>query len=309
MKQYLELLKDIRDHGVKKADRTGIGTISLFGRQVRYNLDEGFPLLTTKKMYIRGIIHELLWFLHGDTNIRYLIQNDVKIWNEWPFQAYLEKNDLAGKFPRYSESWRKKMEEFVEQVKNDADFAERWGDLGPVYGKQWVRWETKDGTRINQIQNAIDLIRNDPTSRRILVNAWNVGDIQELIKSHNYAPPACHTLFQFIVVNGKLSCHLYQRTADTFLGVPFNLASYALLTMMMAQVTDLEPHEFIHTFGDVHIYLNHLEQVNEQLSREARPLPTMKLNPAVKSIFDFKYEDFTLEGYDPYPAIKAPIAV
>jgi thymidylate synthase len=309
MQQYLDLLNKIYTEGDDKDDRTGIGTRSIFGAQIRMDLSKGFPLLTTKKMYTKAIIHELLWFLKGDTNIRYLVQNDVKIWNEWPFQVYLEKNGLDKEFPMYSDGWKKKMDDFIQRIKDDGDFAKQWGDLGPVYGKQWVRWETKDGQTINQIQNAVDMIKKEPHSRRIMVSAWNVGDLQELIKQHTFAPPACHTLFQFIVVKGKLSCHMYQRTADTFLGVPFNIASYSLLTMMIAQVTSLLPGEFIHSFGDAHIYRNHFVQVKEQLERKPKTLPTMKINPDVKDIFGFKFEDFTLEGYDPYPPIKAPIAV
>lgn len=264
MKQYLDLLREIRDNGVTKTDRTGVGTKSIFGHQMRFNLQDGFPLLTTKKVFLKGIIYELLWFLKGDTNIKFLTDNNVHIWDEW---------------------------------------ADENGDLGYVYGKQWRSWEATDGRVIDQISQVVDLIKNHPDSRRILVTAWNPAEIDKM------ALPPCHCLFQFYVADGKLSCQLYQRSADTFLGVPFNIASYALLTMMLAQVCGLEPGEFIHTTGDTHIYLNHLEQVNEQLSREPRPLPKMIINPDVKSIFDFKYEDFQLEGYDPYPAIKAPVAV
>ena len=264
MKQYLDLLREIRDNGVTKTDRTGVGTKSIFGHQMRFNLQDGFPLLTTKKVFLKGIIYELLWFLKGDTNIKFLRDNNVHIWDEW---------------------------------------ADENGDLGYVYGKQWRSWEATDGRVIDQISQVVDLIKNHPDSRRILVTAWNPAEIDKM------ALPPCHCLFQFYVADGKLSCQLYQRSADTFLGVPFNIASYALLTMMLAQVCGLEPGEFIHTTGDTHIYLNHLEQVNEQLSREPRPLPKMIINPDVKSIFDFKYEDFKLEGYDPYPAIKAPVAV
>ena len=264
MKQYLDLLREIRDNGVTKTDRTGVGTKSIFGHQMRFNLQDGFPLLTTKKVFLKGIIYELLWFLKGDTNIKFLTDNNVHIWDEW---------------------------------------ADENGDLGYVYGKQWRSWEATDGRVIDQISQVVDLIKNHPDSRRILVTAWNPAEIDKM------ALPPCHCLFQFYVADGKLSCQLYQRSADTFLGVPFNIASYALLTMMLAQVCGLEPGEFIHTTGDTHIYLNHLEQVNEQLSREPRPLPKMIINPDVKSIFDFKYEDFKLEGYDPYPAIKASVAV
>lgn len=264
MKQYLDLLREIRDNGVTKTDRTGVGTKSIFGHQMRFNLQDGFPLLTTKKVFLKGIIYELLWFLKGDTNIKFLTDHNVHIWDEW---------------------------------------ADENGDLGYVYGKQWRSWETTDGRVIDQISQVVDLIKNHPDSRRILVTAWNPAEIDKM------ALPPCHCLFQFYVANGKLSCQLYQRSADTFLGVPFNIASYALLTMMLAQVCGLESGEFIHTTGDTHIYLNHLDQVNEQLSREPRPLPKMIINPDVKSIFDFKYEDFKLEGYDPWPAIKAPVAV
>jgi len=261
---YEEFLKHVLDTGVKKEDRTGTGTISVFGGQLRYNLGEYFPLITTKKVHLKSIIYELLWFLKGETNIGYLKENGVSIWDEW---------------------------------------ADENGDLGPVYGKQWRCWESKDGQVIDQIQQALDMIRNTPDSRRILVNAWNVGEISKM------ALMPCHTMFQFYVANGKLSCQLYQRSADLFLGVPFNIASYALLTMMMAQVTGLEPGDFVHTFGDAHIYLNHMEQVNKQLSREPKPYPKMKLNPEVTDLFDFDFEDFTLEGYDPHPGIKAPVAV
>lgn len=309
MRQYLDLLNDVLEHGTKKEDRTGTGTISVFGRQMRFNLQEGYPLITTKKVFIKAVIYELLWLLRGDTNIKFLVDNDVKIWNEWAYQVYLEKNGLAKKLPRYSEEWTKELNSFVERIKTDGAFAQQYGELGPIYGKQWRRWTGPDGEDIDQIQNAIDMIKNDPTSRRILVSGWNVGELQALIKDHNHAPPPCHTLFQFMVVNGTLSCQLYQRSADLFLGVPFNIASYSLLTMMMAQATGLKPGDFVHTFGDAHIYLNHIDQVKEQLSREPRKLPTMKLNPAVKNIFDFTFADFTLEGYDPHPAIKAPIAV
>ena len=264
MRQYLELLDKIMKEGAVKGDRTGTGTKSIFGYQMRFDLAEGFPLLTTKKLHLRSIIHELLWFLAGDTNIQYLHENKVTIWDEW---------------------------------------ASPEGDLGPIYGYQWRSWPAPDGRHIDQIAAVGESIRTNPDSRRHIVSAWNVADIDRM------ALPPCHALFQFYVAEGRLSCQLYQRSADVFLGVPFNIASYALLTMMMAQVTGLRPGDFIHTLGDAHIYLNHTEQAAEQLRRTPRPLPVMKLNPAVDSIFGFRYEDFTLEGYDPYPSIKAPIAV
>lgn len=264
MQQYLSLLQHILDNGVQKHDRTGTGTISTFGYQMRFNLQEGFPLVTTKKVHTKSIIHELLWFLKGETNTKYLKENGVSIWDEW---------------------------------------ADENGELGPVYGKQWRSWEGKNGKTVDQITDLIKQIKSNPDSRRLIVSAWNVTDLPEM------ALMPCHTIFQFYVANKKLSCQLYQRSADVFLGVPFNIASYALLTLMVAQVCDLEPGEFIHTFGDVHIYNNHMEQVKLQLSRTPYPLPVMKLNPAVKDIFHFKYEDFTLENYQCHPAIKAPVAV
>lgn len=264
MKQYIDLLRHVMENGVDKGDRTGTGTRSVFGYQMRFNLEDGFPVLTTKKLHLRSIIHELLWFLSGDTNIKYLHDNGVTIWDEW---------------------------------------ADENGDLGPVYGYQWRSWPNPNGQSIDQISQVVNSLKNNPDSRRHIVSAWNPAEVDKM------ALPPCHSLFQFYVADGKLSCQLYQRSADLFLGVPFNIASYALLTMMMAQVTGLKPGEFVHTLGDVHIYNNHFEQVKEQLSREPRALPVMKINPDVKSIFDFKYEDFTLEGYDPHPTIKAPIAV
>lgn len=264
MKQYLDLMRHILDNGVDKDDRTGTGTRSVFGYQMRFNLADGFPLLTTKKLHLKSIIYELLWFLKGDTNVKYLNDNGVRIWNEW-------------------------------QDEN--------GDLGHIYGYQWRSWPTYDGKFIDQISEAIETIKHNPDSRRIIVSAWNVADIPSM------ALPPCHAFFQFYVANGKLSLQLYQRSADTFLGVPFNIASYALLLMMVAQVTGLEAGEFVHTFGDVHIYKNHFEQAREQLTRTPRPLPRMIINPEVKSIFDFKYEDFKLEGYDPLPHIKATVSV
>ncbi len=264
MKQYLELCEHILENGVKKNDRTGTGTISVFGHQMRFDLQEGFPLLTTKKVFLKGIIYELLWFLKGDTNIKYLQDHGVHIWDEW---------------------------------------ADENGNLGPVYGHQWRSWGTKDGRTIDQISNVIEQIKTNPDSRRLIVSAWNVGELDEM------ALPPCHTLFQFYVANGKLSCQLYQRSADVFLGLPFNIASYSLLTMMVAHVCGLQPGEFIHTTGDTHIYLNHIEQIKTQLQRTPRKLPTMKLNPEVKNIFDFEYEDFILEGYDPHPPIKGEVSV
>lgn len=264
MQQYLDLLQHILDKGSEKTDRTGTGTVSTFGYQMRFNLQEGFPLVTTKKVHLKSIIHELLWFLKGDTNIGYLKENGVRIWDEW---------------------------------------ADENGDLGPVYGKQWRSWETRDGKTIDQISDVIAQIKKNPDSRRLVVSAWNVGELSEM------ALMPCHNMFQFYVADGKLSCQLYQRSADVFLGVPFNIASYALLTLMMAQVCELQPGDFVHTFGDVHIYSNHKEQVNLQLSRSPLPLPVMKLNPEVKDIFAFRYEDFTLENYESHPAIKAQVAV
>lgn len=264
MKQYLNLLDRIMTEGTKKTDRTGTGTISIFGHQMRFNMEDGFPLLTTKKLHLKSIIHELIWFLHGDTNVKYLQENGVRIWNEW---------------------------------------ADENGDLGPVYGHQWRSWPDYNGGTIDQIQNVVDLIRNHPDSRRMIVSAWNVAEVKDM------ALPPCHTLFQFYVADGKLSLQLYQRSADTFLGVPFNIASYALLLQMMAQVTGLKVGDFIHTTGDTHLYLNHLEQARLQLTREPRKLPIMKLNPDVKDIFGFHYEDFQLEDYNPWPHIKAEVSV
>ncbi len=264
MRPYLDLLRHVLDHGAQKSDRTGTGTVSIFGAQLRFDLNAGFPLLTTKKVHLKSIIHELLWFLKGDTNVKYLKDNGVSIWNEW--------------------------------AKPD-------GELGPVYGYQWRSWPAPDGRHIDQISQVIDMLKKNPDSRRIIVSAWNVADLDKM------ALMPCHAFFQFYVADGKLSCQLYQRSADMFLGVPFNIASYALLTLMVAQVCGLKPGDFVHTFGDTHVYRNHFEQTREQLSRAPRALPVMKLNPAVKNILDFKYEDFTLEGYDPHPAIKAPVAV
>lgn len=277
MKQYLDLLRHVRDNGTEKSDRTGTGTRAVFGYQMRFDLARGFPMITTKKVHLKSIIHELLWFLSGETNIRYLKENGVSIWNEW---------------------------------------ATPEGELGPVYGEQWRSWKSHDGRVIDQISELLDEIHHNPDSRRLVVSAWNPSVLpdpkrppHENAAQGRQALPPCHCLFQFYVANGKLSCQLYQRSGDIFLGVPFNIASYALLTLMIAQVCDLQPGEFVHTLGDAHLYSNHFEQADEQLSREPRPLPTMKLNPAVKDLFAFRYEDFTLEGYEPHPHIKAPVAV
>lgn len=306
MKQYLDLLRHVLENGSEKSDRTGVGTISAFGYQMRIPLAKGFPLLTTKKMATKAIVHELLWFLQGDTNIKYLVDHDVHIWDEWPFDDYLKAHGLAEKFPTYSDAWKEEKMRFIQRIKDDAAFAEEWGELGPVYGKQWRRWGGPDGETYDQLGTAIEQIRKNPDSRRILVSAWNVSDVASHKKS---APPLCHTLYQFYVGDGRLSCQLYQRSADSFLGVPFNIASYSLLTHMIAQVTGLTVGDFIHTFGDLHIYRNHLDQVQEQLAREPRALPTLRLNPAVRDINSFTFEDIEFVGYDPHPAIKAPIAV
>jgi thymidylate synthase len=305
MRQYLDLLEDIKKNGVRKTNRTGTDQIGVFGRQIRFDLSQGFPAMTTKKLFMRGIIHELIWFLKGSTNIKYLVDNDVHIWDEWPYRHYLmeQGKDVPGSDSR---EWSDGIKEFTQQIKTDEKFAAKWGELGPVYGYQWRSWPAPDGRHIDQIARALELIKNNPDSRRIIVSAWNTADIDEMSKA---GIPPCHLLFQFYVAEGKLSCQMYQRSADTFLGVPFNIASYSLLTMMMAQVADLKPGDFVHTFGDTHLYVNHLEQADEQLSRQPRDLPTMKINPSVKSIDDFKFEDFELVGYDPHPAIKAPIAV
>ena len=296
MKQYLDLLRRISQEGVVRGDRTGTGTKSVFGHQMRFNLEEGFPLLTTKKVFLKGVIHELLWFLRGDTNIQYLVENGVHIWDNDAYRYYTELCVKEGVQPI-------EREVFLSHAGEPTALAGyRYGDLNHVYGYQWRSWPKPNGESIDQIQNAVDLIRHNPESRRILVSAWNVAEVEDM------ALPPCHVLFQFYVAEGRLSCMLYQRSCDTFLGVPFNIASYALLTMMMAQVCGLKAGEFIHTLGDTHLYLNHMNQVAEQLSREPRPLPKMTLNPERKSLFDFVYEDFHLEGYDPWPAIKAPMS-
>ena len=302
MKAYLDLLEDVKANGVGKDDRTGTGTRSVFGRQIRCELSAGFPLLTTKKVFLRGIIHELLWFVRGDTNIKYLVDNNVGIWNEWPFQNYLVKNNLDSKFAKHSSEWQDELEQFISKIKQNDAFAKQWGELGPVYGKQW-----RNFSGIDQLAWVINEIKTNPTSRRLIVSAWNPAEIEEMAKA---GLPPCHTLFQFYVSHdNRLSCQLYQRSADLFLGVPFNIASYALLTMMVAQVCNLELGDFVHAFGDVHIYNNHIDQVNEQLSRSPKALPKMQINPTVTSLFDFQFEDFELIDYQPDAAIKAPVAV
>lgn len=293
MRQYLDLLEKIKNEGHVKDDRTGVGTISYFGYQMRFNLQEGFPVLTTKKVHLRSIIHELLWFIEGDTNIRYLVQNNVRIWNEWPYETFKKSKDFHGET----------IEEFVEKIKNDDAFANKYGNLGPVYGEQWRGFRGPDGLSVDQLAKVINEIKNNPNSRRLIVNAWNPTLIDKM------ALPPCHALFQFYVCDNKLSCMLYQRSADVFLGVPFNIASYSLLTMMIADICGLELGEFIHTLGDAHIYSNHIDQVNLQLSRTPRKLPKMIIKNHHQDISEYVYEDFELVGYDPYPAIKAEVAV
>ncbi len=305
MKQYLDYLRHIKENGVKKTDRTGTGTIGVFGYQMRYDLSEGFPLVTTKKTPFNLILHELLWFLSGDSNLAYLAKNNVHIWDEWPYKSYLVRNNLP--VPKSdTEEWKTGMTAFIERIKTDDSFAKDYGNLGPIYGYQWRNWPTPSGGHVDQISKVIEMIKKSPDSRRLIVSAWNVADIDEMAKA---GLPPCHCLFQFSVAEGKLSCQLYQRSCDSFLGVPFNIASYALLTIMIAKVTGLTPGEFIWTGGDCHIYLNHLEQVDTQLAREPKPLPELRINRNVESIFDYKFEDFELVGYDPHPGIKAPIAV
>ena len=301
MKQYLDLVRHIRDQGMKKEDRTGTGTLSVFGYQMRFDLAEGFPLVTSKKVHLKSIRHELLWFIRGDTNIRYLVENGVGIWNDWPYQSWLRETGQDSDYEMYSPEWKAKMKEFIEQIKTDAAFAEQYGDLGPVYGHQWRNFEGVD-----QLAQLVDDIKTNPDSRRLIVSAWNPKDIPIMVKS---GLPPCHSLFQFYVIDGRLSCQLYQRSADVFLGVPFNIASYAILTMMIAQVTGLEPGDFVHTFGDAHLYTNHMAQMEEQLSRSTFPLPKLSLNPEVDNLFDFVFEDFQLLGYESHGPISAPVAV
>ncbi len=305
MKQYLDLLSHIMETGNDKGDRTGTGARSVFGYQMRFDLSKGFPLLTTKKLPFNMIANELLWFLAGSTNIQPLLKNNVHIWDEWPYKSYLMQNGLA--VPKTdSPEWKEGIQAFTKQILEDDAFAKEYGELGPVYGYQWRNWPAPDGRHIDQIREVVEQIKNSPDSRRMIVSAWNVADIQEMTKS---GLPPCHCLFQFYVANGKLSCQLYQRSCDTFLGVPFNVASYSLLTMMLAQVCDLLPGEFVWTGGDVHLYSNHFEQVATQLERTPKELPTLWINPEVKDIFSFTIEDFRLENYNPDPSIKAPIAV
>lgn len=300
--QYLDLLKDILKNGVDKPvfNNPGVTIRSVFGRQMRFDLSKGFPLLTTKKVFVRGIIHELLWFVRGSSNIKYLVDNDVHIWDEWAYK-------------RFKEAQSQKIlsqEEFVQKMRENKEFAKKWGDLGNVYGVQWRRWKTSDGRTIDQLAWAIEKLKKTPTRKHIIVSAWNPEFIYEMaLPGKSMVLPPCHTLFQFDVRNNKLSLHLYHRSADVFLGVPFNIASYALLTMMVAHVVGLKPGEFVHTFGDVHIYSNHFDQVKEQLKRKPRPLPKIKLNAKVKNIDGFKFEDFTLVGYNPYPPIKGEVTV
>lgn len=311
---YLNLCRLVLETGHKKGDRTGTGTYSVFGHQMRFDLSKGFPLLTTKKINLRLIASELLWFINGDTNIKYLLENNNNIWNEWAFEKWVTSEDYKGPdmtdFGRrclvdeeFNEEYQKQMQIFKDKILHDDEFAKKYGDLGYVYGKQWRKWETKTGEVIDQLKNVIDSIKNNPDSRRLIVSAWNPEDIPFM------ALPPCHTLFQFYVADGKLSCQLYQRSGDIFLGVPFNIASYALLTHLIAHECDLDVGDFVHTIGDAHIYSNHVEQVKLQLSRQPKEFPTLRLNPEKKSVFDFELEDIQLEGYEPYPAIKAPVAV
>lgn len=301
MKQYHDLLKHIIENGSNKSDRTGIGTRSVFGYQMRFDLSDGFPMITTKKVHLKSIIHELLWFVSGNTNLRYLVENDVNIWNDWPYQNWLNQTGQSETYRKYSPEWKTKMKDFVTLIKSDTAFAEKWGELGPVYGKQW-----RDFNGFDQLNWVVNEIKRNPDSRRLIVSAWNASEIEEMAKA---GLPPCHTMFQFYVTNGKLSCQLYQRSADVFLGVPFNIASYALLTMMVAQVCNMIPGDFVHTFGDAHLYINHMNQVHEQLRRTPKKLPTMQLNPNRKNLFEFTFEDFNLLNYEPDSPIKAEVAV
>ncbi|MGI2326985.1 thymidylate synthase [Planococcus sp. YIM B11945] len=314
MKQYLDLCQHILHNGAKKEDRTGTGTLSVFGYQMRYNLNDGFPLMTTKKTAFRLIVSELLWFIKGDTNVRALLAENNHIWDEWAFAQWIESEDYIGPdmadFGRraqedeeFAEIYQQQMKLFQEKILSDNEFAEKYGDLGPVYGKQWRSWSTTTGGTIDQLKNVIEAIKTNPDSRRHLVTAWNPEFVDDM------ALPPCHTMFQFYVADGKLSCQLYQRSADVFLGVPFNIASYALLTHLVARECGLGVGEFVHTTGDTHLYTNHLDQVQEQLARKPKPLPTLKINEEVSSIFDLSVADITVEGYDPHPRIKAPVAV
>ena len=301
MKTYHDLLRHILDHGTVKGDRTGTGTRSVFGYQSRYDLREGFPLLTTKRIHWKSVVHELLWFICGGTNIRYLVAHGVRIWNEWPFQHYLNETGRAEALPKHSPEWKAAMKDFVSQVADDAAFAQEWGELGPVYGRQW-----RDFNGVDQLKEVVANIKTKPDSRRHIVTAWNPADIPEMVKA---GLPPCHTLFQFYVADGRLSCQLYQRSADVFLGVPFNIASYALLTHLVARECGLQVGDFVHTLGDAHLYRNHLEQAREQLGRTPRALPTVRIDGAAPSMFSIAYEDIELLDYDPWPAIRAPIAV
>ena len=304
MTQYHELLQFILDNGEDRLDRTGVGTKAVFGYQMRFDLQQGFPLLTTKKMYARGIIHELLWFLHGQTNIKYLVDNNVHIWDEWPFQNYLKATEQEDSFSLYSSKWSQAKQEFIQHIKDDPIFAQKWGELGPVYGAQWRAWQTPSGETIDQISQLLQGLKENPFSRRHIVTAWNPTDVPSM------ALPPCHSLFQcFVDTNNRLSLQLYQRSADVFLGIPFNIASYALLLHILSHLTGYQVGEFIHTLGDTHIYHNHFEQVQTQLSRTPQPLPSVTINPEKHTIDDLTFEDITIHDYHPYPAIKAPIAV
>lgn len=314
MKQYLDLCQHILHNGAKKEDRTGTGTLSVFGYQMRYDLNEGFPLMTTKKTAFRLIVSELLWFIKGDTNVKTLIAENNHIWDEWAFAKWVESDEYTGpdmtdfgrrsqKDPQFALEYKEQMATFQQKILEEPNFAEKYGDLGPVYGQQWRSWAKTDGGSIDQLKKVIEAIKNNPDSRRHLVTAWNPEFVDDM------ALPPCHTMFQFYVADGKLSCQLYQRSADVFLGVPFNIASYALLTHLIARECGLEVGDFIHTTGDTHLYVNHLDQVNEQLGREPKKLPVLKINEEVGSIFDLEVEDIKIEGYDPHPRIKAPVAV